>query len=77
VCHGADDPFVSAAEVAAFKKEMDDAKVKYQFIAYPAAVHSFTNPDVDRHGMEGAKYNAAADKKSWEDMKAFFAAAFQ
>ena len=71
-CHGADDPFVTAKEVAAFKKEMDDAKVSYQFIAYPGAKHSFTNPDVDRHGMDGAKYNAAAAEKSWNDMKTFF-----
>lgn len=76
-CHGADDPFVPAAEVAAFKKEMDDAKVNYKFITYPGAVHSFTNPDVDRHKLDGAKYNAAAAEKSWNDMKAFFAEVFQ
>jgi dienelactone hydrolase len=73
VCHGADDPFVPAKEVAAFKKEMVDAKVDYKFIAYPGAVHSFTNPDADRHGLDGAKYNAAAAEKSWNDMIAFFA----
>ncbi|NUM54703.1 MAG: dienelactone hydrolase family protein [Candidatus Hydrogenedentes bacterium] len=77
VCHGADDPFVPAAEVAAFKKEMDDAKVKYTFVAYPGAVHSFTNPDVDRHNLNGAKYQAAAAEKSWNDMKAFFADVFR
>lgn len=77
VCHGADDPFVPAQEVAAFNKEMDDAKVKYTFIAYPGAVHSFTNPDVDRHNLDGAKYHAAAAEKSWNDMKAFFAGAFK
>ena len=77
VCHGADDPFVPAAEVAAFKKEMDDAKVSYQFVAYPGAQHSFTNPDVDRHGLKGAKYDAAAAEKSWADMTAFFSAVFK
>ncbi|MCC6796779.1 MAG: dienelactone hydrolase family protein [Candidatus Hydrogenedentes bacterium] len=77
VCHGAEDPFVPAAEVADFKKEMDAAKVKYTFIAYPGAVHSFTNPDVDRHKLNGAKYDKAATEKSWADMQAFFAQAFQ
>src|SRR5579862_5879926 len=45
VLHGADDPFVKPDEVAAFKKEMEEANVKYNFIAYPGAVHSFTRPD--------------------------------
>ena len=77
VCHGAVDPFVPEKEVADFKKEMDTAKVNYTFIAYPGAVHSFTNPDVDRHKLNGAKYNEAAAEKSWIDMKAFFAEAFE
>lgn len=77
VCHGADDPFVPSDEVAAFKKEMDDAHVAYKFIAYPGAQHSFTNPDVDRHGLKGAKYNQAAAEKSWADMKEFFSGVFK
>ncbi|MCC6152479.1 MAG: dienelactone hydrolase family protein [Candidatus Hydrogenedentes bacterium] len=77
VCHGADDPFVPAKEVADFKKEMDTAKANYSFIAYPGAVHSFTNPDVDRHKLNGAKYDKAAAENSWADMKAFFSQAFQ
>lgn len=77
VLHGADDPFVPESEVAAFKKEMDAANVKYTFIAYPGAQHSFTNPDVDRHNLKGAKYDSAAAQQSWEDMKQFFAEAFK
>jgi dienelactone hydrolase len=72
VLHGADDPFVKPDEVAAFKKEMDDAKVKYTFIAYPGAVHSFTRPDAGNDNSKGAAYNEEADKKSWEEMKKFF-----
>ncbi len=72
VLHGADDPFVKADEVAAFKKEMADANVKYTFIAYPGAVHSFTRPDAGNDNSKGAAYNAAADKKSWAEMKKFF-----
>ncbi|MFW0875172.1 dienelactone hydrolase family protein, partial [Rhodococcoides corynebacterioides] len=34
VCHGATDPNVKPEEVAAFQKEMDEAKADYQFIAY-------------------------------------------
>ena len=75
VCNGADDGFITPEQIATFKKEMADAKVNFQFISYPGAKHSFTNPDADQYakqfGMPFA-YNAAADKKSWEDMQAFF-----
>lgn len=71
VCHGADDPFVPAAEVESFKAEMAGRKADLQFVAYPGAVHSFTDPGADAHGMNGAKYNKAAEEKSWADMTAF------
>jgi dienelactone hydrolase len=75
VCHGADDSFISQEQIDNLKKEMAEAKVDFQFISYPGAKHSFTNPDADQYakqfGMPIA-YNADADKKSWEDMQAFF-----
>lgn len=72
VCHGADDPFISAEELAGFKTEMAARKAQLQFVAYPGAVHSFTNPEVDAHGISGAKYNKDADEASWSEMTAFF-----
>ena len=75
VCHGAADSFVTAEQIADFKKEMEAAGVDYQFIAYKDAVHSFTNPDADRFAREfglGVGYNAAADQRSWADMREFF-----
>jgi dienelactone hydrolase len=76
ILHGADDPFVKPDEVAAFKKEMDDASVKYHFIAYPGAVHSFTRPDAGNDNSKGAAYNEEADHKSWAEMKKFFGKIF-
>ncbi len=76
VLHGAADPFVPAAEVEAFKKEMADAGVYYQFVAYPGAMHAFTNPD-NKGEIPGALYNAEADKQSWQAMKDFFADLFK
>ena len=76
VCHGADDPFVKADEVAAFKDEMAKGKVDFKFIAYPGAVHSFSNPAAGSDNSKGAAYNAAADKESWAAMKGFFAEVF-
>jgi dienelactone hydrolase len=72
VLHGADDPHVSAEQVAAFQKEMRNAKVDWQMIFYGNAVHSFTNPASGNDPSRGAAYNEKADKRSWEAMKAFF-----
>jgi dienelactone hydrolase len=69
--HGAADPFVGPDEVAAFEKEMTDAKVDYRLIKYPGAMHGFTNPD-NQNVPPGALYNEAADKASWIEMQKFF-----
>lgn len=80
VYNGADDKFTSQQAIGAFKKEMREAKVDYQFINYPGAVHSFTNPEATELGRKfnlPMAYNADADKKSWEDMTRFFAEVFK
>ena len=73
--HGAADPFVKVDEVAAFEKEMKDAKVDYRLIKYPGAMHGFTNPD-NKGVPPGALYNEAADKASWIEMQKFFKGIF-
>lgn len=80
VCHGADDQFVSPAEVAQFKKSMDSVKADYTFVAYPGATHAFTNPQATEWGKKfniPVAYNAAADTASWKEMKDFFAKIFK
>lgn len=72
VLHGADDPHVPPAEVAAFQDEMRKAAVDWQMIYYGGAVHSFTNPGSGTDASTGVAYNEKADKRSWEAMKAFF-----
>ena len=74
--HGADDPYVPPAEVAAFEKEMRDAKVDWSLVAYGGAVHSFTDWNAGNDNSKGAAYNEKADKRSWEAMKQFFAEIF-
>lgn len=69
--HGAADPFVNANEVAAFEKEMKEAKVNWRLIKYPGAMHGFTNPD-NKGVPPGALYNESADKASWIEMQRFF-----
>lgn len=75
ICHGEADKFVSAAEVAAFRKSMDSIKADYTFKSYPNATHAFTNPDATATGKKfnmPIEYNGAADTASWKDMKEFF-----
>ncbi len=74
--HGADDPFVPPADIAAFEKEMKDAKVDYKLVSYPGAVHAFTQKAAGDDNSKGAAYNKAADRASWNEMKAFFARLF-
>lgn len=80
VLHGADDKFVTPEQIEAFKKEMKDAGVDFQFISYPGAIHSFTNPDADEYAKKfnlPLGYNAEADKKSWEELKRFLETVFK
>jgi len=76
-CHGADDPYVPAKDLAAFESEMRDNKVDWQLIAYGGAVHSFTQPMAGNDNSKGAAYNKAADQRSWEALKQFLTELFQ
>ena len=75
VCHGGEDPHVPPAEVQAFQDEMHKAGIGYQLNTYGNAVHGFTNPAANDKA-HGVQYNAEADKRSWQEMKDFFAEAF-
>lgn len=76
VLAGADDPFQKASDLEAFQKEMADAKVDYRYIAYPGAVHAFTQPSAGNDNSKGAAYNAEADHNSWDELKTFLAGLF-
>jgi dienelactone hydrolase len=80
VLNGADDKFTTPEQIEAFKTEMKNAGADFRFIAYPGAVHSFTNSDADTLGKKfnlPHAYNADADKKSWEELKKFLAEIFR
>lgn len=79
VCHGGSDQFVSAADVKAFRKNMDTTGTHYIFKTYEGAQHAFTNPAATETGKKynlPISYNEKADKESWEEMKKFFADIF-
>jgi dienelactone hydrolase len=76
VCIGADDPFISAEQRAAFEKEMRDAGVDWQMHLYGNTVHSFTNQTASNANRPNAvRYDAQADRRSWQSMLNLFAEA--
>ena len=77
VLHGANDPLVPPAEVDGFKKEMDVAAVPYKLIAYPGAVHAFTNPEAGNDPDKPTAYNASAAEAAYGEMRTFFEREFK
>jgi dienelactone hydrolase len=69
---GDSDPFVPAAQVTAFEKEMQAAGAQVRVKVYPHAKHAFTNPDAAKYGMPELEYNADAAKDSWNEMLKLF-----
>jgi dienelactone hydrolase len=75
VCSGGADKFISEKDVEGFKKEMSDAGADMKYVAYPGALHAFSNPDATALGKKfnmPIAYNAKADKGSWSEMQKFF-----
>jgi dienelactone hydrolase len=80
VLNGGADKFTTPEQIEAFKEEMKAAGIDFQFISYPGAMHSFTNPEADALGKKynmPIAYNAQADKKSWDELKKFLKMIFK
>ena len=76
VLSGGADRFITPEQIEAFKQEMKAAGADFQFISYPGALHSFTNPDATGLGKKfnmPIAYSAQADNESWSEMKKFLA----
>ncbi|MEO1009868.1 MAG: dienelactone hydrolase family protein [Bacteroidota bacterium] len=79
VCNGADDPFIGATSVQAFKSALDSINANYKYIAYPGVKHGFTSKEADTNGQKfnlPLAYDADADQKSWTSLQELFAEAF-
>ena len=80
VLNGDADKFTTREQIKSFKKEMKNADADFQFISYPGAMHSFTNPDADMYAKKfnmPVGYNADADKKSWAQLDKFLTDIFK
>ena len=82
ICHGALDPAMKKPDLEAVLKSFDDGKLDYRFVQYAGAYHAFTNPASDATvekfpALKGfIAYSPSADRRSWQDMKDFFAEIF-
>jgi dienelactone hydrolase len=76
---GGADPMVPPDQIADFAREMAAAGADWTLVSYPGALHAFSNPAATelgkRHGIPVA-YDAAADRQSWNELKAFLARVF-
>jgi len=72
VLHGADDPHVAAADIAAFEQAMRQAGADWQMVFFGGAVHGFTNPAAGDNQASGVAYDARAARRSWRYMQEFF-----
>lgn len=73
--HGWDDPMAPPARVDSFAKEMTEAGADWQLHAYGNTLHAFTNPAANDLNL-GVRYNAAADRRSWQSTRNFLAELF-
>lgn len=76
VCTGALDELVPMQDVLLFQQEMVNAGANWQLIIYGAARHSFTNVDAAVFNDERMKFNAQADRSSWDYAMKFVEYAF-
>ena len=71
---GEADLAVPPEQVAAFKTEMENAKVDYKLVSYPGVKHTFTDREADSYAAQFGlplKYDNAADTDSWAQTLAF------
>ena len=72
ICHGAADSFIKEDTIQKVRGVYDRTGVDYQMIYYGGAVHSFTVPEADSKKIDGLRYDAAADRRSWAAMRTLF-----
>ena len=72
VLTGADDPFITRDQRAAFEDEMTNAAADWQMTVYAGVRHGFTNRAAAAETTPGSAYHALADARSWQAMRNLF-----
>lgn len=76
LAQGGADANIPAEANKKFAETLKNAGVDIRLEMYPGATHSYTVPGIEKR-VPQFKYDAAADKKSWEQMQALFREAFK
>ena len=77
ILHGSLDPTVPPTDVANFMTEMNAAKVPYKLVAYPRAVHAFTNPAAGSDLSKPTAYSPEVAAAAYAEMRVFFGRMFK
>lgn len=72
ICHGSLDSFIPEETCRNVRATLDAAGADFEMAYYGNAKHSFTVKSADSHGLDGLRYNAEADRRSWNRMLALF-----
>lgn len=74
---GSADPYLKEDKLHQFRDALDREGVDWRIVMYGGAVHSFTNPGADKHGMKGVAYDEAAAELAWSITRVFLEQRFQ
>ena len=72
ICHGSEDSFIPEETCQKVRAALDTAGADFEMVYYGNARHSFTVKSADSHKIDGMRYNAEADQRSWNRMLALF-----
>ena len=67
---GAEDPFVSDADLKFVQKEMTEAKIDWQLHVFGHTMHGFTNP-IANSPEKGTVFNPLSADRAWRMMQIF------
>lgn len=70
ICHGSQDGFIPEETCQKVRAAYDAAGADVEMVYYGNARHSFTVKTADSHNIDGMKYDAAADQRSWNRLLA-------
>ncbi|MEM6756505.1 MAG: dienelactone hydrolase family protein [Planctomycetota bacterium] len=72
ILHGANDPLAPMPGIIELVDTLTDTGADVQLAAFGGAQHSFTDPTADTYGIDGVRYDASADQRSWALMRLLF-----
>jgi len=76
VLNGADDKAVTAEDITAFQREMNEAGADWQFVNFSGAVHCFALPAAGNDPASNCRYHERTARRAYRIMNGFFDEAF-